>query len=151
MSAAPVRIAVVVAVACVTLATVAAIGRARVVALAPRAAALYAALGLPVATAGLAFRAVAAEIVGAGSDAALVVEGEVANMSSDAKAVPVIELSVRNAGGQPFYAWTTDPPRRTLPPGEAAQFRARLAAPPREGTQVLVRFVSGRNDVAAAP
>jgi hypothetical protein len=135
----------------IALAAVAVIGRAKVVVFVPGAARLYAAVGVPGLAPGLDFRRVAAEIVGAGADAALVVEGEVANMSSDAKAVPVIELIVRNAGGQPFYAWTTDPPRRTLPPGEAAQFRARLAAPPREGTQVMVRFVSARSDVAAAP
>jgi hypothetical protein len=41
---------------------------------------------------GLDFRGTAAELLGTGPDAALVVEGEVANMSSDAKPVPLIEL-----------------------------------------------------------
>jgi hypothetical protein len=126
------------AVACV----VGIVGRARVVAVAPGAARLYGAVGLPLPTAGLDFRLVTAEMVRAGSEAALVVQGEIANMSADEKAVPAIELTVRNPAGQPFYTWTTEPARRTLAPSETASFRARLAAPPPEGTQVLVRFAS---------
>jgi hypothetical protein len=57
--------------------------RARVVAALPGAAPLYAAVH---------FRSIAAELVGTGPQAALVVEGEVANMSSDDKPVPLIEL-----------------------------------------------------------
>jgi len=135
---------------CIALAAAAVIGRAKVVAFAPGTLPLYAAVGLPVRASGLDFRLVAAEIVGTGSEAALVVEGEVANMSGDTATVPAIELSVRNAEGQPFYTWTSEPPRRTLPPGEAARFRARLTAPPPEGTQVLVRFASTRDGGVAS-
>ena len=129
-------------IACVVLMPAAVVGRAQVVAFAPGAAHLYAAVGLPVPMAGLDFRLVKAEMVGAGAEAALVVQGELANMSVDQKAVPVIELTVRNPAGQPFYTWTTEAAQRTLAPSETASFRARLAAPPPEGTQVLVRFAS---------
>jgi hypothetical protein len=135
-------IALVGAAVCVALAAFAVIGRAKVVAFAPGAVRLYAAAGLPVQAPGLDFRLVVAEVVGTGSETALVVQGEIANMSGSTEAVPAIELTVRNADGQPFYTWTSEPPRRTLPPGEAARFWARLAAPPPEGTQVLVRFAS---------
>jgi hypothetical protein len=47
---------------------------------------------LPAPVPRLDFRGIAAETVGAGSKAALVLEGEVANMSSDDKPVPLIEL-----------------------------------------------------------
>jgi hypothetical protein len=81
-------------------------------------------------------------MVGAGRETALVVEGEVANISTDGQPVPPIEISVRGPAGQPFYTWTTEPVRPTLAARETTRFRARLAAPPPEGTQVLVRFAS---------
>jgi hypothetical protein len=40
------------------------------------------------------------------------------------------------------------PPRATLPPGEAVSFRSRLASPPTDGRDVLVRFVT-RHDIIA--
>lgn len=143
------RLVAIAATLCILLVVGAVIGRAEVAAVTPGAAALLTALGLPAAAPGLAFRLVTAEKAGTGSEATLVVEGEVANTSGDDKAVPVIELSVRDAGGRPFYTWTSEAPRRTLPPGETTRFRARLAAPPPEGTQVLVRFASARDGLVA--
>ena len=130
------------AIVCVALGVAAVIGRAKVVAVAPG-------IGLPASAPALDFRGVGAEMVGTGSEAALVIEGEIANMSGDEAALPVIELSVRNAEGRPFYTWTSEPPRRTLPANETTRFRARLSAPPPEGTQVLVRFASARDGLAA--
>jgi hypothetical protein len=136
-------------IVCVALGVAAVVGRAKVVALAPGTAGLYAAIGLPASAPALDFHGVAAEMVGTGSEAALVIEGEIANMSGDEAALPAIELSVRNAEGRPFYTWTSEPPRRTLPANETTRFRARLSAPPAEGTQVLVRFASARDGLAA--
>jgi hypothetical protein len=68
---------------CIALAAGASFGRATVVAPVPGAAP---------ALRRLDFRSIAAELVGTGPEAALVVEGEVANMSSDDKPVPLIEL-----------------------------------------------------------
>ena len=137
------------AIVCVALAAGAVVGRAKVVAMEPGTARLYAAVGMPVSSPTLDFRGVAAEMVGTGSGAALVIDGEIANMSGDEAALPAIELSVRNAEGRPFYTWTSEPPRRTLPANETTRFRARLSAPPPEGTQVLVRFASARDGLAA--
>ena len=131
-----------VVIVCVALGVAAVVGRAKVVAVAPGTAGLYAAIGLPASAPALDFRGVGAEMVGTGSEAALVIEGEIANMSGDEAALPAIELSVRNAEGRPFYTWTSEPPRRSLPASETTRFRARLSAPPPEGTQVLVRFAS---------
>ena len=138
------RLAAAAAVAA-TMVAGAVIGRGAVVELMPGAAPLYSAIGLPARAPGLDFSGVSAVIVGSGSDAALVVEGEIGNASPAESAVPMLELSVRNAGGRAFYTWTSEPPRRTLAASETARFRARLAAPPTEGTQVLVRFASARN------
>jgi predicted Zn finger-like uncharacterized protein len=123
--------------------------RARIVRLVPAAAALYAGIGLPVNLRGLAFRGVRSELVGAGADRVLVVEGEIANMSGRDAPVPPIEIGLKAAEGQMLYTWSNDPPRRSLGQGEAVPFRARLAAPPDDARQVLVRFAPSREDAAA--
>jgi predicted Zn finger-like uncharacterized protein len=123
--------------------------RARVVEALPETAKLYAGVGLPVNLRGLEFRGMKSELVAVGTDIALVVEGQVANITGRDAAVPPIEISVRGAEGQMLYTWTTDPPRAILGPNESAGFRARLAAPPDGARHVLVHFAA-RGDGAVA-
>jgi predicted Zn finger-like uncharacterized protein len=125
-------------------------GRTHVVRTFPATAAVYASIGLPVNLRGLEFRAVRSELVADGTDTFLLVEGEIANISGRDASVPPIEIGVRGAEGQMLYTWTNDPPRQTLATSGAAPFRARLAAPPAEGRQVLVRFAPGRDGAAVA-
>ena len=124
-------------------------GRGAVVRVAPATAALYAGIGLPVNLRGLEFRGVRSEVVGAGTDAVLVVEGEIANISGRDAAVPPIEIGLQAAEGQMLYRWSNEPPAQSLKEGDALSFRARLAAPPSEARQVLVRFVPSRESAAA--
>lgn len=124
-------------------------GRGAVVRVAPATAALYAGIGLPVNLRGLEFRGVRSEVVGAGIDAVLVVEGEIANISGRDAAVPPIEIGLQAAEGQMLYRWSNEPPAQSLKEGDALSFRARLAAPPSEARQVLVRFVPSRESAAA--
>jgi hypothetical protein len=60
-------------------------------------------------------------------------------------------LSVRGPDGLPLYTWTNEAPRKTLGVTESARFRARLASPPAEGREVLVRFAEapGRSTASA--
>ena len=125
-------------------------GREHVVRALPATAALYAGIGLPVNLRGLEFRAVRSELVEAGADTVLVVEGEIANISGRDAPVPPIEIGVRGAEGQMLYTWTNDPPLPTLATSDTTYFRARLAAPPAEARQVLVRFAAGRDRAAVA-
>ena len=62
--------------------------------------------------------------------------------------VPRIKFIARNAARQEIYSWTVAPSRNVLSPGEALAFRSRLASPPRDAQDVLVRFVN-RRDVFA--
>jgi predicted Zn finger-like uncharacterized protein len=126
-------------------------GREKIVAVAPAAARLYAAVKLPVNPSGLALKAVRSEVVVDGADRLLVVEGEILNVASKAVEVPRLELSVRGPDGLPLYTWTNEAPRKTLGATESARFRARLASPPSEGREVLVRFAQapGRSSVSA--
>ncbi len=78
----------------------------------------------------------------------LVVEGSVVNDTRKIVDVPRLKFVVRNAANEEIYSWTAVPPRATLPPGEAVSFRSRLASPPPDGRDVLVRFVT-RHDIIA--
>lgn len=134
------RIGAAAAALCLALAAAAIVSRAQIVEALPETARLYAMIRLPVNLRGLDFRSTRSEVMGSGNDALLVVEGEIANVTSGAVSVPPIEIALRDGQGHALYTWTNDPPRQTLEAAETARFRARLASPPAESRQVLVRF-----------
>jgi predicted Zn finger-like uncharacterized protein len=122
--------------------------RADVVRVAPQTASLYAAIGLPVNLRGLTFNDVTTTTESHEGVQVLVVEGTIASASPRVVEVPRLRFSVRNAGGQEVYAWTSLPTRSMLAPGETLTFRSRLASPPPDAREVLVRFFNRRDLVA---
>ncbi len=64
--------------------------------------------------------------------------------------MPHLRFAVRNAARQEIYSWTAVPSRLTLPAGEAVAFHTRLASPPPDAHDVLVRFVN-RYDILTGP
>jgi len=122
-----------------------------VVRLVPQTASLYAALGLPVNLRGLTFGNVTTAIETQDGVQVLVIEGTIASASTRAVEVPRLRFSVRNHRGQEVYAWTALPSRGALSPGETLPFRSRLASPPPDMREVLVRFFNRRDLVASAP
>jgi predicted Zn finger-like uncharacterized protein len=122
--------------------------RADVVRVAPQTASLYAALGMPVNLRGLSFSHVMTATETHEGVQVLVVEGTIASASTRVVEVPRLRFSVRNGGGQEVYAWTALPTRSILAPGETLAFRSRLASPPPDGRDVLVRFFNRRDLVA---
>ena len=122
--------------------------RNEVVRFVPQTASLFAAIGLPVNLRHLTFEDV--KIIKEENDSVpvLVVEGMIASQSNKPVEVPRIRFAVRNATNQEIYAWTTRPTRSILEPGQKLPFRSRLASPPAEASDVMVRFVNG-NDAAA--
>ena len=122
--------------------------RAEVVRFLPQTASLYAAIGLPVNLRGLAFANVASATETHDGVPVLVVEGAIVNAKDRAAEVPRLRFSVRNQQGQEVYAWTALPSRSVLAPGETLTFRSRLASPPPEAHDVLVRFFNRRDRVA---
>ena len=121
--------------------------RNEVVRFVPQTASLFAAIGLPVNLRHLTFEDV--KIIKEENDSVpvLVVEGMIASQSNKPVEVPRIRFAVRNATNQEIYAWTTRPSRSILEPGQKLPFRSRLASPPAEASDVMVRFVNG-NDAA---
>ena len=119
-----------------------------VVRILPQTASFYSMLGLPVNLRGLALDSVATTTEQHEGVPILVVEGSVVNASRKIADVPRLKFVVRNSANEEIYSWTAVPPRATLPPGEAVSFRSRLASPPTDGRDVLVRFVT-RHDIIA--
>ena len=120
--------------------------RGDVVRILPQTASFYAMLGLPVNVRGLALDSVATTTEQHEGVPILVVEGSVVNNTRKIVDVPRLKFVVRNSANEEIYSWTAVAPRATLPPGDAVSFRSRLASPPTDGRDVLVRFVT-RHDI----
>ena len=139
----PSRLPMIAAAVAVAIGAMALIGmRERIVRLAPATGSLYSAAGLGVNLAGLELRSVSSKLSTEGSRKVLTVEGEIVNLRREANRVPKVALSVRGADGRARYVWTETPPKARLSAGETMAFRARLASPPADGADVLVRFAA---------
>lgn len=114
----------------------------------PQTASLYAAIGLSVNVRRLSFDQVATSVESHEGVPILVVQGNIVNDTGREIDVPRLKLAVRNASKQEVYSWTVVPPQARLPAYQAAGFRARLASPPPEAHDVLVRFLTRRDIVA---
>jgi predicted Zn finger-like uncharacterized protein len=125
--------------------------RAEIVAIAPAAGGLYAAIGLPVNPLGLAIADVSARLGAGGDKSLLAVEGALVNLRDKETAAPNLRIALRAADGRELYVWTTRPPKDRLAAGERAPFVARLAAPPPGVVDALVKFVAPGDKDSLAP
>ncbi len=114
----------------------------------PQTASFYARLGMPVNLRGLSFDNLSTSTEQHEGVPILVVEGDIVNETHKIVDVPRLRFAVRNAGRQEIYSWTAVLPRTLLSPGDAVPFRTRLASPPPDAHDVLVRFLN-RNDIYA--
>jgi predicted Zn finger-like uncharacterized protein len=122
--------------------------RSDFVRLMPQTASFYARLGLPVNLRGLVFESLNTEVEQHEGVPILVVEGEIFNQTRRIIDVPRLRFAVRNAARQEIYSWTAVLPRTLLSPHDAVPFRTRLASPPPDAHDVMVRFLN-RNDIYA--
>jgi hypothetical protein len=122
--------------------------RSTVVRAMPDLAGLYAAVGLPVNLRGLEFKGVKTTREMQDGISVLVIEGEVVNITGHPVELPRLRLGVLGSDNQELYSWTAVLPRSILSDREKISFRSRLASPPAEGREVLVRFLN-RNDLTA--
>jgi len=114
----------------------------------PQTASLYAAIGLPVNVRGLSFDHVVTNMEAHEGVPILVVQGNIVNDTGADIEVPRLKIAVRNAAKQEVYSWTVAPQQARLPAYQAIDFHARLASPPPEGHDVLIRFLTRRDIVA---
>ncbi len=108
----------------------------------PQTAGFFAWIGLPVNLRGLDFDKLTTATERHEGMPVLVVGGDIVNDTSKTVDVPHLRFAVRNAARQEIYSWTAVPSRAVLPPGETIEFHARLASPPPDAHDVLVRFVN---------
>jgi predicted Zn finger-like uncharacterized protein len=122
--------------------------RVEVVRFAPQTASLFAAIGLPVNLRGLDWENV--RTIGEVHEGVpvLIVEGAIRNVAGKTVEVPRLRFALRSSAGHEIYAWTTVTGRSILAPGETAAFRTRLASPPADGRDVVVRFFNRRDLLA---
>lgn len=122
--------------------------RADVVRVLPQTASLYAAIGLGVNLRGLSFDGVTTASEAHDGVPFLIVQGNIINDSGTTIDVPRLKFVVRNTAKQEIYSWSTEPPLARLSPHQAVGFRSRLASPPPESSDVLVRFLNRRDSIA---
>ncbi|WP_442753766.1 hypothetical protein ACNHKD_12245 [Methylocystis sp. JAN1] len=125
--------------------------RERIVRAFPPMSTAYRAMAMPVNLAGLELRDVHSRIVMDGARKVLVTEGEIVNIRRESNRVPSISLAIRGANGLDRYGWTVPTPKSRLEAGEKIAFRARLASPPEDGAEVLVRFAKLEESKPAPP
>src|SRR5262249_24999184 len=123
-------------------------GRTTVVRLFPQTASLFAAVSLPVNLRGLTFEGVKSTQDSKDGVAVLGGDGAIVNVTRRLVEVPRLRFAMRNGAGQEVYAWTALPARPELGPGERMEFHTRLAAPPTDGRDVIVRFFTRRDVVS---
>jgi predicted Zn finger-like uncharacterized protein len=116
--------------------------RESIVRLMPDLAGGYAAIGLPVNLRGLEFRGVKTVQEVQDGIPVLVIEGEVVNVTQHPVEVPRVRIAVLGPAKQELYSWTTLLQRSVLADNEKVSFRSRLASPPPNGQEVLVRFLT---------
>jgi hypothetical protein len=117
----------------------------------PQTASLFAAIGLPVNLRGLIFENVKSSAEFLDGVTVMVVQGTIVNLTGKALEVPRLRFALRSASGHEVYAWTALPTRTMLSPGEELPFRSRLASPPPDGRDVIVRFFNRRDIGAGTP
>jgi predicted Zn finger-like uncharacterized protein len=116
--------------------------RAEIVHAMPQTASFFRAIGLSVNVRGLAFADLhTAKDVHDGVTV-LIVEGAIVNTTRATLAVPRLRFALRNAAFAELFSWTAPPEKGTLGPGEGLPFRSRLASPPADGNDILVRFLN---------
>jgi len=126
-------------------------GRTTVVRHFPQTASLFSMLGMPVNLRGLNFLDVKSKSEFHDGVMVLVVEGVIVNLTRNTLEVPRLRFSLRNGTGHEVYAWTALPSRPLLGSGDGLPFRTRLASPPEDGRDVIVRFFSRRDAGLGTP
>jgi len=116
----------------------------------PQTASLFAAIGLPVNLRHLKFENVRISKEVQDGVNILIVDGAIVSTTNKRAAVPRLRFAARNATGQEVYTWTALPSRSILGPGETLDFHSRLASPPADASDVMVRFFTAQDVEAGA-
>lgn len=123
--------------------------RTEIVKVAPEMAGVYAALGLGVNVVGLEFTDVSTLMSRRGDSEVISVTAKIRGVEPRRVVVPPVVVSLLDAEGASIYQWSVVPPASDVEPGEAIDFSAELAGPPKGATQLRLGFAGGRPHVEA--
>jgi predicted Zn finger-like uncharacterized protein len=116
--------------------------RAEIVRAMPQTASLFRAIGLPVNLRGLELADISVSKDEHDGVTVLIVDGTIENNTRSVIGVPRLRFALRSAAYAELISWTAPPDKGSLGPGETLAFRSRLASPPHEGKDILVRFLN---------
>jgi len=120
-------------------------GRATVIDAWPPASMIYGMVGLPPGVGfGLEFRNVAPTQELEGDTVVLVISGEVVNISSRLRNIPMLQGSLLDAGQNEIHRWTFSMTSGELAPGEWSSFSTRVPNPPEGARGLEVTFIDGQ-------
>jgi predicted Zn finger-like uncharacterized protein len=122
--------------------------RQRVVQYLPQTARLYAAFGMAVNLRGLTINNVASRMIDDNGVSVLVIDGDLINTTDQSIRLPRLRFAVLGKDRQEIYSWSAQTDQANLKPGEKINFRRRLAAPPADGQDVSVRFVTASDSTS---
>jgi predicted Zn finger-like uncharacterized protein len=122
--------------------------RNEVVRFLPQTASLFAAIGLPVNLRNLKFENVRITKEAQDGVNSLVIQGSIVSVANKPVEVPRLRFAARNATGQEVYSWTAQPDRSILDAGERLDFNSRLASPPSDASDIMVRFFNSQDAIA---
>jgi predicted Zn finger-like uncharacterized protein len=122
--------------------------RERMVRYLPQTAKLYAAVGMTVNLRGITINNVASRMIDDNGVSVLVIDGDIANATDQSIRLPRLRFAVLGKDRQEIYSWSAQTDQANLKPGEKINFRRRLAAPPADGQDVSVRFVTASDSTS---
>jgi predicted Zn finger-like uncharacterized protein len=114
-----------------------------VVSMAPGAAKLYAALGMPVNLRGLNFESVRYSWDTEAGQQVLDIDGDIINVTSRTLEVPTVVFVLMSENMEEIDRWATRVREEPLEAGERSAFAARIPNPPAEVRSLRVHFDSG--------
>jgi hypothetical protein len=113
--------------------------RVAIVTAAPRTAALYAAVGLPVNIRGLAFADLKTTRMDDGSPR-VEIAGRIRNIAEARTSVPRITFDIRDARGATLASWSESAPKRALADNDSVSFVTQTPTLPEGTKDIVVRF-----------
>jgi predicted Zn finger-like uncharacterized protein len=106
----------------------------------PQTASVYAAIGLPVNTRGIALVNISYRQEYEDGQPVLSVTGKVVNVSNRELPVPELRVVLTDDAKHELYHWTFDVGVQTLKPGAESPFLTRLSSPPPDARNLNIRF-----------
>lgn len=123
--------------------------RTEIVRLLPQTGTFFRMVGLKVNLRNLSFEKVLLSSETVNGAPVLVIDGFVAATGAKPVEIPRLRMLVRDAQGNTIHSWNAVLEQAALQPGERAAFTSRLASPPPNAHEVVVRFFNKR-DIATA-